>query len=200
MGDGGMLTSRDDAMSRSPATVRPAMGCDRVTHHQVDRNQQSARYVPGCRVASQVQTFVTWTPLSNHAASNRTALFRSHAGSDANLVGGDCIKSSCRTVDDSNAFHVWNQYSIRVGANHRDALRSYLAEQGVGSEIYYPIPVHRQACYSHLNVSDDLLPETMRASDEILNLPIFPSLTEAEQTRVVETISGFYAGQGRIAA
>ena len=75
---------------------------------------------------------------------------------------------------DPNAFHVWNQFGIRVGEGRRDALRAYLSEHGVGSEIYYPVPMHQQQCFEYLKVDGSRLPETERASKEILNLPIFP--------------------------
>lgn len=101
---------------------------------------------------------------------------------------------------DPNAFHVWNQYSIRVADGRRDDLRAHLAEQGVGSEIYYPVPMHRQECFADLNVDPDSLPETELASQEILNLPIFPGLTEAEQLRVIDSIASFYQQSARVAA
>jgi len=101
---------------------------------------------------------------------------------------------------DPSAFHVWNQYSIRVADGQRDALRAHLAEQGVGSEIYYPVPMHRQECFEYLEVDGETLPETEKAAAEILNLPIFPGLTEAEQVRVIESISNFYQQYSRIAA
>ncbi len=101
---------------------------------------------------------------------------------------------------DSNAYHVWNQYSIRVRGGNRDSLRQYMQDHGVGAEIYYPVPMHKQECFAHHSVPDSALPETTRAAAEILNLPIFPELTQAEQHRVVEVISGYYAKKGRVAA
>ena len=68
------------------------------------------------------------------------------------------------------------------------------------SEIYYPVPLHKQECFADLNVDDNTLPETNRACKEILNLPIFPSLSEQQQERVVDTISGFYAAGQKVAA
>ncbi len=97
------------------------------------------------------------------------------------------------------AHHVWNQFSIRVPEvrvngivkNRRDALRNYLQERSIGSEIYYPIPLHQQVCFGHLNVTEGSLPETERATREILNLPIYPELTAKEQVQVVSTIAEF---------
>jgi Predicted pyridoxal phosphate-dependent enzyme apparently involved in regulation of cell wall biogenesis len=81
--------------------------------------------------------------------------------------------------------HVWNQYTIRVTAGRRDAVKAQLAEAGVGSEIYYPVPLHLQECFRSLGCKAGSLPETERAAKEVLSLPIFPELTAAEQQTVV---------------
>lgn len=101
---------------------------------------------------------------------------------------------------DEAAYHVWNQYSIRVPAGARDRLREHLQRQGVGAEIYYPVPMHQQKCFEDLGYAACHLPETERASREILNLPIFPELTETEQQRVVDAVDGYFADRRRAAA
>lgn len=84
--------------------------------------------------------------------------------------------------------HVWNQFTIRIPGGIRDEVRQKLAEKNVGSEVYYPVPVHRQECFDYLNVDDSSLPETNRAASEVLSLPIFPELTEAEQRYTVDCL------------
>ena len=79
-------------------------------------------------------------------------------------------------------------------------MRAHLAEQGVGSEIYYPVPMHQQECFQYLGVDGSSLPQTELAAAEILNLPIFPGLTDSEQERVVDSISSFYHQSARAAA
>ncbi|TWU45661.1 Aminotransferase [Novipirellula aureliae] len=116
---------------------------------------------------------------------------------EANLVAADQVVVP---AVDKNAFHVWNQYSIRIGEGRRDALKAYLSERGIGSEIYYPVPMHQQECFNYLGVDPSTMVETERASREILNLPIFPSLTESEQHQVVKAIKGFYAAGAKAAA
>ncbi|SMP53022.1 dTDP-4-amino-4,6-dideoxygalactose transaminase [Neorhodopirellula lusitana] len=116
---------------------------------------------------------------------------------DQGMVGEDQITLPTR---DKNAFHVWNQYAIRVGGERRDALRSYLAERKIGSEIYYPIPMHKQECFEGTPFRHEGLEETEKASLEVLNLPVFPSLIEAEQTRVIEAIGSFYSSAASRAA
>lgn len=91
------------------------------------------------------------------------------------------------------ALHVWNQYGIRVPDGLRDAMRKHLSEMNIGNEVYYPVPLHMQECFRDLGYFDGCLPNTERASREILHLPIYPELTESEQDAVVAGIKRFYA-------
>lgn len=86
--------------------------------------------------------------------------------------------------------HIYNQYVIRVP--QRDQLRAFLQGEGVGTEIYYPVPLHLQECYAFLNYHEGDLPHSERAAREVLALPIFPELTDAEQDYVVDRIYRFY--------
>ncbi len=88
------------------------------------------------------------------------------------------------------AKHVFHQYVIR--AQRRDELRKFLAERKIGSEIYYPLPLHLQPVFSYLGLKAGDLPVSEQAAREVLALPMFPELTEAEIRRVVESIADFY--------
>jgi dTDP-4-amino-4,6-dideoxygalactose transaminase len=80
---------------------------------------------------------------------------------------------------------------IRV--HRRDELRTFLTERKIGTEIYYPIPIHLQPCFEYLGYREGSLPESERASKEVLALPMFPELTEAEQRWVIQSIAEFYS-------
>ena len=95
--------------------------------------------------------------------------------------------------------HVWNQYVVRVPGGQRDKLQAHLHAAGIGTEVYYPVPLHRQPCFQSLGYVEGDLPESERAARETLALPIFPELTAAEQRQVVGRIAGFYGKQPRSA-
>ncbi|HEY8280550.1 MAG TPA: DegT/DnrJ/EryC1/StrS family aminotransferase [Bdellovibrionota bacterium] len=86
--------------------------------------------------------------------------------------------------------HVWNQYTVR--ATKRDALRSFLADQGIGSEIYYPLAMHRQAAFQKFISKPLALPVCEALEKEVLSLPMYPELPNAQIERVVEALREFY--------
>ena len=89
-----------------------------------------------------------------------------------------------------NGVHVYHQYTIR--APQRDELASYLKGRGIGTMIYYPVPLHLQGLYAGLGYGEGSLPASEAASREVLSLPMYPELTEAQQVAVAEAIRGFY--------
>jgi dTDP-4-amino-4,6-dideoxygalactose transaminase len=102
--------------------------------------------------------------------------------------GGVPVRLLARTP---HAKHVFHQYVIR--AQRRDDLRKFLADRKIGSEIYYPLPLHLQPVFSYLGLKAGDMPVSEQAAQEVLALPMFPELTEAEIQRVVESIADFYS-------
>jgi dTDP-4-amino-4,6-dideoxygalactose transaminase len=74
----------------------------------------------------------------------------------------------------------------------RNQLKKFLAEKGIGTDIYYPVPLHLQECYASLGHREGDFPVSERASEQVIALPIYPELTEQQQERVVEQIKAFY--------
>ncbi|QDT12541.1 DegT/DnrJ/EryC1/StrS family aminotransferase [Planctomycetes bacterium K23_9] len=191
MGDGGMMTSYDAAMADRLRLFAGHGMRPRYYHQVVGINSRLDTFQ-----AAVLRVKLRDLPNAVEKRSDIAARY-SRLLSDANLVGDDQLTMPHQ---DPNAFHVWNQFAIRVAGGRRDDLRAHLSERGVGSEIYYPVPMHKQECFQYLKVDGSNLPETEKACAEVLNLPIFPSLTEAEQIQVVDTIANFYAASARMAA
>lgn len=91
-----------------------------------------------------------------------------------------------------DAYHVYHQYTIR--APQRDVLAAYLKERGIGTMIYYPVPLHHQELYASLGYGESSLPASEVASREVLSLPMYPDLTGAQQVSVAEAMREFYGG------
>jgi dTDP-4-amino-4,6-dideoxygalactose transaminase len=89
------------------------------------------------------------------------------------------------------AHHIWHQYVLRT--NCRDQLRAFLADRKIGSEIYYPVPLHLQSALKHLGYKEGDFPEAEQAAKEVLAIPIFPELREDEQQTVVAAIAEFFS-------
>lgn len=87
--------------------------------------------------------------------------------------------------------HVYHQYVVR--AKHRDELMKYLAERGITTRVYYPLPLHLQRCFANLGYKKDDFPVAEALADDVLALPMFPELLPEEQERIVSEIAGFYA-------
>ena len=92
--------------------------------------------------------------------------------------------------ESSDVYHVYHQYTIR--APQRNALAAYLKERGIGTMVYYPVPLHLQGLYASLGYKEGDLPESEAASREVLSLPMYPEITEEQQRMVTEAIRGFY--------
>jgi len=90
----------------------------------------------------------------------------------------------------AQAHHVFHQYVVR--AYRRDELREFLTARQIGTEIYYPIPLHLQPSFVYLGYREGDFPQAERAAKEVLALPMFPELTEEEQRLVVQSIADFY--------
>jgi dTDP-4-amino-4,6-dideoxygalactose transaminase len=92
-------------------------------------------------------------------------------------------------VDPANV-SIYNQYTVR--AERRDELQAFLKEKGIGNSIYYPLPLHLQPCFAYLGYKAGSIPEAERAAKEVLSLPIYPELTQAQLDEVAGAIRSFY--------
>jgi dTDP-4-amino-4,6-dideoxygalactose transaminase len=127
-----------------------------------------------------------WNQQRRDLAANYDRLFTT-----AGLVAASTTEGIVLPVTDPRAHHVFHQYVIR--APRRDALRQYLTDRKIGTEIYYPIPLHEQTSLASLGYKHGDFPVTEQAATEVLALPIYPELRDDEQQTVVDAIAAFYA-------
>jgi dTDP-4-amino-4,6-dideoxygalactose transaminase len=120
-----------------------------------------------------------------------TAARRANAERYRGLFAGGRLPDELRLPEDAPG-HIYNQFVIR--APRRDALREHLTRAGIGTEVYYPVPFHLQACFAGLGLAAGAFPHAEAAARDSLALPIYPELGEAEQATVVTEIARFYGG------
>ncbi|MGE0607706.1 MAG: DegT/DnrJ/EryC1/StrS family aminotransferase [Pirellulales bacterium] len=182
LGDGGLLTARD-ANVADRLTLLRGHGMRPRYHHQIVGINSRLDTVQAAILLAKLPHLKRWTEQRTINAARYVSLFTD--------FGLDRVLGLPAAAPGSR--HVWNQYIIRVPDGHRDALQKHLAERQIGTEIYYPVPLHQQACFQIAGQPYPALPETERAARETLALPIFPELAAAEQTQVVREIASFFA-------
>lgn len=180
-GDGGMLVCDDPQLAERLRKLANHGMHPRYHHSEVGINSRLDT-IQAALLSVKLNQLGSYVQQRQSHADRYRELFRA-----ANLEGVAELP-----YQDPAAYHVWNQFGIRVLGNQRDALREHLQRQGIGCEIYYPIPLHLQACFTACGYSAGSLPKTELAAREILHLPIYPELTVSEQQRVVEGIQQFY--------
>ncbi|GIW98046.1 MAG: pleiotropic regulatory protein [Pirellulaceae bacterium] len=183
-GDGGMVTATNELLI-DRVRLLAGHGMRPRYHHSVVGINSRLDSVQAAALLVKLQMLDSYTSARQSLAVRYTELLQ-----QAGLTADGRIELP---YVDPAAHHVWNQYSLRVRDGQRDALRGFLQEHQIGTEIYYPIPLHLQECFRELGYEPGSLPHSEQATDEILHLPMYPELTAAEQHRVVECISTFYA-------
>jgi dTDP-4-amino-4,6-dideoxygalactose transaminase len=178
-GDGGMVTTNDDALADITQLLH-VHGARPKYHHRMVGVNSRLDALQAAILSVKLQYLDQWSAARASVADRY----------DAALADIDGIVTPYRAPDRSHIFH---QYTVRVLDGKRDALRKALTDAGIGTMIYYPVPLHLQECFRHLGYREGQLPESERASREALSLPIFPELTEEEQEAVIEAIKGFGA-------
>lgn len=178
-GDGGMCVANDAELAEKLRVLRVHGGKPKYYHAVIGGNFRLDA-LQAAILSVKLRYLDGWTEKRQRNARRYDELFREAALSE---VETPVVRAGR---------HIFNQYVIR--AKDRDGLRRYLGEQGVGTEIYYPVPLHMQKCFAYLEVAPGECPESVRAAESVLALPIYPELTEEQQQYVVDTITRFYRG------
>ena len=181
-GDGGMLVT-NDAEFEDRLRLFAGHGMRPRYHHQVIGINSRLDTIQAAALKVKMKHLESANIGRQKNAQLYTELFN-----DAELQANIVLPRSLY-----GAGHVWNQYTVRVKNGQRDSLKEFLAERNIGAEIYYPIPIHAQECYRDCSKITMDLTETNRAAEEVLSLPIFPELEEAEIQAVVAGVTSFYS-------
>jgi dTDP-4-amino-4,6-dideoxygalactose transaminase len=178
-GDAGMCVANDPALAERMEILRVHGGKPKYFHSLIGGNFRLDE-LQAAVLNVKLKHLDTWTK-----ARQRNAAYY-----DAAFIRADLGRAVHTPVAEQGERHIYNQYVIRV--RDRDLLRQHLTASGVGSEIYYPVPLHLQKCCAYLGHRPGDFPASERAAEEVLALPIFPELTETQLQYVVDTIAGFY--------
>ncbi len=175
-GDGGMVVTQDDELATRLKRLRVHGGAKQYYHDEVGYNSRLD--------ALQAAVLSAKLPHLSHWSAGRRANAAYYSSAFADV-------SEVRTpvIDPANE-SIFNQYTLRV--ERRDDLQAYLKSKGIGSAIYYPLPLHLQPCFAYLGYKKGQLPESERAASEVLSLPIYPELTSSQLDEVIGTVRAFY--------
>jgi len=184
-GDAGMVVCQDDALAKQIRSLRNHGMEPRYYHHSIGGNFRIDA-LQSAVLSVKLPHLDTW----GAGRRARASFYRSEF---ARLGLLDRVKLPVEAFAASGVenHHIYNQFIIRVAP--RDELRAHLTKAGIGSEIYYPLPLHLQECFRSLGYVEGDFPEAERAAKEVLAIPIFPELTEDQQRTVVAEIAAFFA-------
>jgi len=179
-GDAGMCVANDPAVAEKLDILRVHGGKPKYFHSYIGGNFRIDE-LQAAILNVKLEHLDTWS-----AGRQKNAAFY-----DAAFARADLGRAVQTPVALHGYRHIYNQYMVRV--RDRDLLRQHLTSNGVGTEIYYPVPLHLQKCFGYLGHEQGDYPESERAAGEVLALPIFPELKETQLQYVVDMIAGFYS-------
>lgn len=184
-GDAGMVATNSDSIAERARMLRQHGMRRRYSHDEVGWNARLDGF-QGAILQVKLRYIVAWNQARHNVARRYHALFHATGLAEA---GPYPTHGVVLPHEVPGSRHVWHQYVIRTG--RRDALREFLTARKIGSEIYYPVPLHLQEALKPLGYKAGDFPEAERAAREVLALPIFPELREDEQQTVVNAITEF---------
>jgi len=182
-GDGGMVTTNDEIAYERLKSLR-IHGAKPKYYHKIIGGNFRLDALQAAILAVKLRYLDQWT----EGLQRKAQLYR-------RLVSQADLESRIGLPVEKEKRHIYNQFVIWVN-NSRDELRDYLRQQGIGTEVYYPVPLHLQDCFDYLGYKRGDFPVAEEAAQKTLALPIFPELTKDEIQFIVKTIKGFFDGRG----
>ena len=178
-GDAGLCTTNDAELAESMRVLRVHGGKPKYFHAVIGGNFRIDE-LQAAVLRVKLKYLDGWTAARQRNAAYYTAAFAAANGAKHLITPQATVKGR----------HIFNQYVVRV--QNRDALKDHLTAQGIGTEIYYPVPLHLQKCFSFLKHAPGDFPQSERAAAETLALPIYPELTQTQLDHVVASVAAFY--------
>ena len=181
-GDGGMIVTQDDTIAERLRRLRVHGGAKQYFHDEVGYNSRLDA-LQAAVLSAKLPHLAAWSAKRRENAAYYDAAF-------ADLARQGKLATPYVAPENESIF---NQYTLRIPGGRRDALQSFLKERGVGTSIYYPLPLHLQPCFAYLGYREGQCPESERAAKEVLSLPIFPELTRPQLDEVITGVQTFFS-------
>jgi dTDP-4-amino-4,6-dideoxygalactose transaminase len=176
-GDGGIITVSDEELAEKLRSLR-VHGAERGYYHSWIGYNSRLDTLQAAILLAQLPYLDDWNNKRKENAELYFDLLKDIEEIDCPYVAKECK-------------HIFHQYTIRVKDNKREELMNFLARKGIGSKVYYPLPLHLQKCFSSLSYKKNDFPVSETAAEEVLSLPTFPELTEEEIEYVCDSIKSF---------
>ena len=187
-GDGGIITTNDDALAQRMMRLRNHGMEPKYYHDEVGMNSRLDA-LQAAVLLVKMRHLDAWSTGRQRNAAFYDAQFAAAGARDSGSplsAGGFALRYP--KAAPAGARHIYNQYTIRVPAEIRDAVRQDLADRKIGTEIYYPVPLHLQKCFAHLHYTKGIFPHSERAALEAIALPIYPDLSQAQLDHVAASV------------
>jgi dTDP-4-amino-4,6-dideoxygalactose transaminase len=175
-GDGGMVVMQSDAIATRVRRLRTHGGTKTYYHEEVGYNSRLDA-LQAAILSAKMLNLAAWS-----AARRKNAAYYNAAFADL-----DDVRTP--TIDPANE-SIYNQYTLRVA--HRDGLQAHFKAKEIGSAIYYPLSLHLQPCFEYLGYKRGAFPESERATQEVISIPVYPELRQPQLDEVIAAVRGFY--------
>ena len=175
-GDGGMMVTQDEALFEALMKLR-THGSRRTYYHEIVGYNSRLDALQAAVLRAKLPHLGAWSEARRRNAAYYDAAF------------ADLPELVTPWIDPANT-SIYNQYTVRVP--RREALQAHLKECGIGSNVYYPLPLHLQPCFAYLGYREGQCPEAEKASREVLSLPVYPELTTSQLDEVIAAVRAFF--------
>jgi dTDP-4-amino-4,6-dideoxygalactose transaminase len=175
-GDGGMMVTQDETIFKRLMLLRTHGSVKTYLHEEVGYNSRLDA-LQAAVLKAKLPFLAKWS-----ARRRENAAYYNAAFADVAEIGTPYVEPASESI--------FNQYTIRV--ERRDKLREHLTAKGIGHSVYYPLPLHLQPCFAYLGYKAGACPESEKAANEVLSLPVFPELTRAQLDEVISAVRGFF--------